>query len=596
MAITTAQIQQLYVAYLGRAADKAGLDYWSQQLNAAKPTLTLEDLRTNFTTQQTEYTDAYAGLSRSDAVTKIYNNLFGRSPDAAGLTYWTTGAGATVNADQLLTAFIAGAATADATVLNNKVLVSEVYTSTAGANYVKGDATSILAGVNGTADSVSKAIAKLEDGSLSGIAIPTGVAALKAAALAEKAITDYEASKVDALKALNDKVVALDKDYVSGLTAITDGTDAGTTAGDSYSEVVVAIANANKLRADIGAATTVLQAQADQAVKDLAATRDTYTKATVGNVDKAVAYEKALATNNSLKAADNAAVVTATAKTKVDFDAATAGAGGATALAKANADSGLTVTKVDDLYTALTNKAATPAQIKSITDAFDVLLKGSADYTTLKSLAATDYAKNVAAEAFKVAGDAITGAEGTAYKQDVADKALADKTLADAKAGDALVAEAKGILDGHTTLDNAFKAIDTSKVLDLGVGVGTAKADLFHFVDGKVTSADFAIGGDGFNKGDALYIGENYSLNSAAKYDATTGLLTGGKNGSLEVFFIKDAGVVKAVIETSDLGSSTVATGSLAGSGADQVSVITLTGVTDVSQVAFANGVISHVA
>lgn len=595
MAITSAQIQQLYVAYLGRAADKAGLDYWSKELNATPATLTLENLRANFVNEQPEYINAYAGLSRSDTVIKIYNNLFGRTPDAEGLAYWTTGAGSTVNADQLLTAFVNGAATADAAVLSNKVLVSEVYTSAAGANYAKADATSILNGVNGTSKSVADAIAKLEDGSLSGIAIPSGVAALKAAALAEKAVIDFETSKVDALKALNDKVVALAKDYAGAtLDPIADGGDAGVKAGDSYSEVEVAIKNATTLRAEIGAATSILQAQADQAVKDLAATRDTYTKVATGNVDKAVAYEKALATNASLKAADTAAVVTAKAKTTVDFDAATTGVDGAAALAKANADSGQAVTSVNDLYTALTNKAATVAQIKSITDAFDVLLKGSTDYSALKTLAATDYAKNVAAETLKVAGDVITGAEGVAYKQDVADKVGADKILADAKAADALVATAKGVADGHQSLVDAVKAIDVSKVLDLGADVATTKADLFHFVDNKVTTADFAIGGDGFAKGDALYIGEGYTLNTDAKYDATTGL-TGGKNGALEVFFIKDAGVVKAVIETADLGSSTVVGGALT-SGTDQVSVITLTGVTDISQVSFANGVISHVA
>ena len=144
MAITTAQIQQLYVAYLGRAADKAGLDYWSEQLNAAKPVLTLESLRANFVNEQPEYVNAYAGLSRSDTVVKIYNNLFGRAPDAAGLAYWTTGGGATVNADQLLTAFVAGAGATDAKIIANKVLVSEVYTSTAGANYNAADAKSII--------------------------------------------------------------------------------------------------------------------------------------------------------------------------------------------------------------------------------------------------------------------------------------------------------------------------------------------------------------------------------------------------------------------------------------------------------------------
>ncbi len=39
MATTSAQVQQLYVAYLGRAADKAGLDYWLGELNATPATI-----------------------------------------------------------------------------------------------------------------------------------------------------------------------------------------------------------------------------------------------------------------------------------------------------------------------------------------------------------------------------------------------------------------------------------------------------------------------------------------------------------------------------------------------------------------------------
>lgn len=599
MAITSAQIQQLYVAYLGRAADKAGLDYWSQQLNAEKPVLTLESLRANFVNEQPEYVNAYAGLSRSDTVTKIYNNLFGRSPDAAGLTYWTTGAGATVNADQLLTAFIAGAATADATVLNNKVLVSEVYTSAAGANYAKADATSILSGVNGTSTSVASAIAKLEDGSLSGIAIPAGVGALKAEALAEKAIVDFEASKVTELSDLNKALFDLKASSGSAAALVASDAPVGN-AALAYADVDQALTNAGLLRTSLGDSTTVLQASANQAATDLAATRLAFTQANTGNVDKATAYEKALAAAASLKVADSAVVATETGKTDVDFLAAKNATGGVAALAKANTDAGISITDAAGLYSELVVGTKTPAQIKAITDAFDVFLAGSSDYTALKGLAAATYAKNAADQAVTDTGNAITGNGAAAYKQDVTDKANADKTLADAKAADALVAKADAITAAHKVLDDAAGAIVVpSTVKDLGAGLATAKADLFHFVDGKVTSDDFKINGvDGFAKGDALYIGEGYTLNTDAKFDATAGTLTGGKNGSLEVFFIKDAGVVKAVIETADLGSSTFSAASLAvgGSTADKVSIIELTGVTDIAQVSFSNGIISHVA
>lgn len=601
MATTSAQVQQLYVAYLGRAADKAGLDYWLNELNAENATLTLDDLRSNFVNEQPEYTDAYAGLSRSDTVTKIYNNLFGRTPDAAGLAYWTTGGGASVNADQLLTAFINGAATADATVLNNKVLVSEVYTSTAGDNYAKADATSILSGVNGTSTSVAQAIAHLEDGSLSGIAIPAGLAALKAEALAEKAIVDFEASKVTELSDLNKAVVDLNVSSGKGVTLEALGTPA---AGQdlAYADVDQAIDNAHTLRDAIGGSTTVLQAQASQAATDLAATRLAFTQAATGNVDKANAYEKALTAAAGLKVADQDAVTSETAKTNVDFTAAKNATGGTDALAKANADAGVNVTTAATLYTQLTDANKSAVQIKAITDAFDVFLAGSSDYTQLKALAATTYDKNVADAAVVTTGNAITGTGAAAYKQDITDKTTADKTLADAQAADALVAKADAITAAHTVLDDSASAVVIpSTVKDLGTDAATANADLFHFADGTVTTADFAIGtaGGGFAKGDALYIGEGYTLNTTAKYDASgAGALTGGQNGVKEVFFVKDAGVVKAVIETADLGSSTVNAASLAagGSSADQVSVITLTGVTDVSQVSFSNGVITHVA
>lgn len=602
MATTSAQVQQLYVAYLGRAADKAGLDYWMAELNATPAVLTLENLRANFVNDQPEYADAYAGLSRQDTVIKIYNNLFGRTPDAAGLTYWTTGAGASVNADQLLTAFVNGASAADAKVLTNKVLVSEVYTSAAGANYVKADAVAILDGVDGTSASVAAAIVKLEDGSLSGIAIPAGVAALKADALADKAVLDFEASKVTELTDLNKAVVDLNASSGKNITledlvAATPGQD------QTYANVDQAINNALDLREAIGASTSVLQALAGQAATDLIATRAAYTKAETGNVDKAVAFEAALTAATGLKKADGAAVSSATAKTDVDFSAAKGATGGTDALAKANTDAGLTVPVTDaaTLYTALTDKTKTPAQVEAISKAFSTFLNNSTDFGTLKSLAATDYAKAVADQAVTDTAAEITGATGNAFKQDVSDKIAADKTLADAKAADALVVKAQAIADGHQALEDAADAaVVPNYVKDLGASnLGGTGADLFHFA-AKVTTDDFTIGNatasTQFNKGDALYIGEGYSLNSTATYDATTGLLTGGKNGTLEVFFIKDAGVVKAVVEASDFGSSTVATGSLAGSSADQVSVITLTGVTDIAQVSFANGVISHVA
>ena len=599
MATTTAQIQQLYVAYLGRAADKAGLDYWSQQLNAVPATLTLESLRANFVNEQPEYTAAYAGLTRSETVSKIYLQLFGHSADAAGLAYWTTGGGATVNADQLLQAFVNGASAADAKVVANKVLVAEVYTSVAGANYTQADAASVISEVDGSAASVTTALGHLSDGSLGGIATTEGIATLKADAIADAAVLSYEASKVASLKALNDKIVALDKGYDSGLTAIADGSDAGTVAGDSYSEVVVAIANATKLRNEIGGSTAQLQLDAKTASDKLADARQALvdTKPTaVSDINKYNAAVKA------------DAAVTGPTQTKIDTDTAALQGVIGEALSpnavafKAASDAyvtagGAAIADADALFDAITK--ASPAKLAEIDKAFNTGVFAST-YANVKADGVAQAAKDVTVNALKAAQVAIGGANGDYVKASVANDA-AVKVVADAQAADALVAEAKAETTAHKAITDvavetqkAVNALNLSHGHDLDAStpnlVGDdAKADLFYFSAIKGTD-DFTI--TDFNKGDALYIGEGYSLTSGVT-TATDGSYVGTNASAKEVFFLQDktTGVVSAVIETNAVGHA-------AGGSDTNVAIITLAGVTSLTDVSFANGVITsnHVA
>lgn len=79
---TSTQLQELYVAYFGRAADPAGLDYWeaagtSQAAFAAHMHA------------QSEFQDAFGSASTENQVNQIYKNLFDRAADATGLSYWT---------------------------------------------------------------------------------------------------------------------------------------------------------------------------------------------------------------------------------------------------------------------------------------------------------------------------------------------------------------------------------------------------------------------------------------------------------------------------------------------------------------------------
>jgi len=79
---TSTQLQELYVAYFGRAADPTGLDYWTEKgITTAKFAADMY--------VQAEFKDAYGSLSTEAQVNQIYNNLFDREADVTGLTYWT---------------------------------------------------------------------------------------------------------------------------------------------------------------------------------------------------------------------------------------------------------------------------------------------------------------------------------------------------------------------------------------------------------------------------------------------------------------------------------------------------------------------------
>nr|WP_019365338.1 hypothetical protein [Pseudomonas luteola] len=147
MAVTSAQVQELYVGYLGRAADQAGLDYWLSELNAENPTLTLENLRANFVNEQPEYANAYAGLDRAQTVAQIYNNLFGRDATDAEISYWTYDSN--VNTDQLITAFTNAASASDRLVLANSVNVAQLFTTAyAGSTLESADLVTALGGIS----------------------------------------------------------------------------------------------------------------------------------------------------------------------------------------------------------------------------------------------------------------------------------------------------------------------------------------------------------------------------------------------------------------------------------------------------------------
>ncbi len=131
MAVTSAQIQELYIGYFGRPADQAGLNYWLTASNATNSTVTLNDIRASFA-QQTEYTDVYGNLDRQATVTQIYQNLFGRTASADEVGYWTF-TSANTPKENLIQAFLEAASTNDRAVVDAKAAFADQLTGVFGS-------------------------------------------------------------------------------------------------------------------------------------------------------------------------------------------------------------------------------------------------------------------------------------------------------------------------------------------------------------------------------------------------------------------------------------------------------------------------------
>lgn len=123
-------IQKAYIAYFGRPADFEGYNYWLNGLNTNA--LTVEDMYMHFAASQ-EYLSNYAGMTNTQIITEVYQNLFDRDPELGGLTYWTTQMNAGwVTIDNVVMAVLGGASNVgepDLDTINNKVTAAAAFTA-----------------------------------------------------------------------------------------------------------------------------------------------------------------------------------------------------------------------------------------------------------------------------------------------------------------------------------------------------------------------------------------------------------------------------------------------------------------------------------
>lgn len=75
---------RLYRAFFLRDPDASGMDYWWKNVNGNWTLWRIAD----FFSQSQEFQDSYGSLDNGEYVDRVYQNVLGRAPEAAGRAYW----------------------------------------------------------------------------------------------------------------------------------------------------------------------------------------------------------------------------------------------------------------------------------------------------------------------------------------------------------------------------------------------------------------------------------------------------------------------------------------------------------------------------
>ncbi len=119
-----ATIQGVYVALFGRPADPTGLAYFNSVTKNGADLSAIGDLAS---TQ--EYKDRFAGQSNTQIVSSIYQSLFNRAPESAGLTFFVDALNkGTLNVKNIAIAILDGAQGDDKTIATNKITAADNFT------------------------------------------------------------------------------------------------------------------------------------------------------------------------------------------------------------------------------------------------------------------------------------------------------------------------------------------------------------------------------------------------------------------------------------------------------------------------------------
>lgn len=120
-------VQKIYIAYYGRPADPLGQSYWADAIDAANGDASAV---INAFGTSAEATAIYGNLGPAAAVNNLYNQLFGRDADVAGLKYYVDGlSNGTFTLAGIALTIANGAQGSDVATLNAKIDAADAFTA-----------------------------------------------------------------------------------------------------------------------------------------------------------------------------------------------------------------------------------------------------------------------------------------------------------------------------------------------------------------------------------------------------------------------------------------------------------------------------------
>lgn len=586
-------IQKLYVAYFTRPADPAGLDYWETVVEGTNGNTTAVSAAF---AASAEYQAEYAGLTNSQIVNKVYQNLFGRSAEPAGQSYWAGLLDSnSVTIANVVAAVAGGAVGTDLTAFNNKAAAALAFTNAL-------DTDAERAGY--TLDSIDLAKAYIgrvtTNETLTVETTPANLNATIAAVVSAgteftlagglqglQAAIDAKAAYLESITPEDAEETATDESVAEGLT---DAQTAFNTVFQAQNPTAFATYNAPGTSAGVKAALISDQTAAN-------AQGLTTAQATLASVTTQVAAVPGLQTAMTrLTAAETASENAIAAKTVADLDyqvkIASFEVTSGSKLAAGNefvfrpdgsvavVDSASPTTVVTNLITVDANGTLTLAVTEQAYPGITALLNSTLNAqiaattvtntgivldTAQDAVAALD--TNGLAASYAAAQEGVTAAEDaiTSFNESLADLNTAQQYVDDLAGYTATITAAS-----DRFADNDYNLVDLDSAIT-PTQVATVDSDVY-----VVGREDSSINLFGLQGEDSLFVGTGFTLNRGA--------LSTGNNNVKEIFVNQTGANTTLQIETSLFGSSAAT---------PEVVTIVLIGVTATDIALDSNGLIT---